>query len=221
MKNEIKLLENAYLTLTERDKVDGSNTLPMTLQLNRMKDFVSSVSKVDIASLAFSHAIRNSKKRIAEILGYYVLAKSILDSLPTEESQEFPIDEQCDIEFDYKGKLWNSVPIDEMYQHFEVMTKRLNKKDEPFLTKEQLEYFFEHVFVNNSVVPKKIKINYGKGEKGFVIKRFYQFYYDVYPYTSERSKHRYIKLVCDNFQGMEYAKVKNLFYGNVCKMKWS
>jgi hypothetical protein len=210
LKKEImkKMLIEVYQEFQSNKNV---SSMPSN-QFIRMKQFVEAVNLLELDEILYAEHEENEAHLIQMIFGNYFICKQIL-------LKQFP--ETNAIEIEYAEYKWKGMPVVEIYLHFKVMTEQLNKMSQPFLTEEQLNQFIECVFINNSSVPDKIRINFGKGEKGFVIKRFYEFYYNSYPFTGEYSKDNLIKMLCDNFQAMEYDKVKELFNGNRCKRNWS
>jgi len=181
-----------------------------------MEVYMKEVSKLDLDDLLLSNSDLLIDDELAVMLGHYYSCIEKLKKLNPAEQKDKGLIKECE------GLLWSGMPITKIYRHFDVMTKQLNKIGEPFLTQKQLHYFIEHVFINNSIVPEKIDINYVSGEKGFVAKRFHQFYTKACRYTKDVSTHRYIKMLCDNFQGMADDKysVKHLFKPNISKRDW-
>lgn len=67
------------------------------------------------------------------------------------------------------------IPMQVVIDHFKVFTTTKNKRGEYYWTGDQLISFLKRCFLNEKNEPKQ-KFNFAKGEKGFVIKRFYEFY---------------------------------------------
>lgn len=208
MNNNLKKLKEAFEKFQIIDKETSQG-----LEMVKMENYVREVEKLDLDKLLLENVYLKIDDATAVMLGHYYSSQEKLKSLVRAG-------EGSQLTQDYKGLEWKGMPVIEIYEHFKVMTERRNKIEIPFLTTKQLALFIEHVFINNSKVPKAIKVSFGKGERGFVVKRFYQFYVLAYNYTKINSKHDFIKMVADNFQDFEFGKVKNQFYGHVCKIPW-
>ncbi len=115
---------------------------------------------------------------------------------------------------------YTGLPMDQVIKHFEVMTSRTNKNGQPYLTKEQFISFLKKGFLNNYNQPKQ-KINCSNGEKGFVIKRFYElFVLATSQYGHPQQKKNFISLFLNCFDNWEKETVKYLFKPNKTKEKW-
>ena len=67
---------------------------------------------------------------------------------------------------------------------------------------------------------KKLKLNVSKGEKGFIVKLFYEFYLLAFDYdTVHYKKDVYIQLLTENFINWTFDEVKNNFKDTV-KRTW-
>jgi hypothetical protein len=119
-----------------------------------------------------------------------------------------------------ENKFWKGIPMDKVVNHFEVMTSRKNKKGSTFLTTEQFISFLKKGFLNDLTQQKQI-INCSGGEKGFVIKRFYEFYdltVSQYKYPSKTDK--FIKLFTDCFSNWDENTIKSFFKRDKTKENW-
>lgn len=74
-----------------------------------------------------------------------------------------------------ENKFWKGLPMQKVVDHFRVMTERKSRNGEYFLTREQLALFLKRGFLKDEKMPVQ-KINCVNGEKGFVIKRFYELF---------------------------------------------
>ncbi len=121
--------------------------------------------------------------------------------------------DKLDIDFESLKKMENTfskgIPSDTAINHFKILTERKSKNGNPFLSKEQLFIFIEKGFLDVQTHPKQ-QINLSNGEKGFVIKRFYEFFdLAVSQYNELNKKFRYIKLLSDCFDNWD-AKASSL-----------
>ncbi|UEG50874.1 hypothetical protein LK994_05220 [Ferruginibacter lapsinanis] len=114
----------------------------------------------------------------------------------------------------------NAMPISVPKEHFAKFTETNSKNNKPFLTNEQLNSFIEKAFYGKTDI-KKQTINYGKRERLFIVKRFYEFYLmcsTEYENTTQ-CQPKYIRLLTDNFINWEFDNIKNNF-GNKVKREW-
>lgn len=121
---------------------------------------------------------------------------------------------------DSENQLLKGLPMKNVIKHFEIMTKKKNKNGNVFLTIEQLISFLKKGFLNDTTQPKQ-KINCSSGEKGFVIKRFYEFFdLAVSQYSYPQKKEIFIKLFTDCFDNWKQTTIKPFFKPNKTKQKW-
>lgn len=119
-----------------------------------------------------------------------------------------------------ENKFWKGLPMEQVVKHFEVLTIKKSKNGNTFLTQEQLITFLEKGFLNNVNHPKQ-KINCASGEKGFVIKRFYEFFDLVTSrYSYPQKKEGFISLFTDCFENWEPETIFSFFKPNKTKKKW-
>ncbi|MBK8486134.1 MAG: hypothetical protein IPL31_17765 [Saprospiraceae bacterium] len=74
-----------------------------------------------------------------------------------------------------ENKFWKGLPMAQVVKHFEVLSTRKSKNGNNFLTQDQLVSFLKRGFLNEIKEPIQ-KINCSRGEKGLVIKRFYELF---------------------------------------------
>jgi hypothetical protein len=119
-----------------------------------------------------------------------------------------------------ENKFWKGLPMEQVVKHFEVMTIRKNKEGIPYLTPEQLVSFLKKGFLNGTDQPMQ-KINCTRGEKGFVIKRFYELF-DIaarehyYPST----KVKFINLFNDCFDNWKPNTISEFFRKDKSIKQW-
>jgi len=119
-----------------------------------------------------------------------------------------------------ENRFWKGIPMVKVIEHFEVMTKRKNKNDCYFITKDQFISFLKRGFLSDTSQPKQ-KINYSFGEKGKVILRFYEFYnIAASEFGHPNRKKNFIKLLTDCFDNWEEKTVKSFFKPGKAIEKW-
>jgi hypothetical protein len=112
------------------------------------------------------------------------------------------------------------MPMEVVIKHFETMTKRKSENGNPFLRPEQLIYLLKYISLGDTPQPKQ-KINCTVGEKGFVIKRFYEFYaLAVSEYNCPPKKEKFIKLFTDCFDNWDAKTLRYFFYSDKAKNNW-
>jgi len=115
---------------------------------------------------------------------------------------------------------WRGLPMELVVNHFDVMTTKNSSNGKPFLTKIQLISFLKKGFLNETNEPIQ-KINCVSGEKGFIIKRFYELYdIAVGQYHHPAKKKNFIKLFVDCFDNWEGKTIPNFFKSNKTLSKW-
>jgi hypothetical protein len=119
-----------------------------------------------------------------------------------------------------ENKFFKGMPMKTPIEHFKKLTEEKSKNGKPFLTEVQLISFLNRVFLHDQS-EKMQKINYEYGEKGIIIKLFYEFYdIAMKDYSGYRKKERYIKLLSDNFFDMEYDTIKYSFRSDITRKEW-
>lgn len=119
-----------------------------------------------------------------------------------------------------ENKFWKGLPMEGVIDHFKVMTLSKSKNGAVYLTTEQLTSFLKKGFMNDVMQPKQ-KINCSSGEKGFVIKRFYEFYdIAVAQYGHPSKKAKFIKLFSDCFDNWDENTIRPFFKPNKTKEIW-
>lgn len=119
-----------------------------------------------------------------------------------------------------ENKFWKGMPLDVVIKHFEAMTTKKNKNGEPYLSQKQFISFLKKGFLIDETQPKQ-KIRCSAGEKGFVIKRFYEFYalaVGEYGYPAKTDK--FIKLFTDCFDNWNPETIKPFFKKDKTKENW-
>jgi len=107
---------------------------------------------------------------------------------------------------------WKSLPSEKFIEHFKSFTIEKSKNGNVFLTESQLYFFVEKALSKNSELPKQ-HFNFVKGEKGLIIKHFYQFFNLCITKYNFVSLHLdFINLIIDNFDtDWTYSSIKDLF----------
>ena len=161
------------------------------------------------------------KIEISKIERLSLLEQSPSQQTETNTGQVKPSFEKILTEIEkLENKFWKGLPMEQVINHFEVMTKKKNKTGNVYLTVEQLISFLKKGFLNDQAQPKQ-KINCVSGEKGFVIKRFYEFFsLAVSQYGHPREKEKFINLFNDCFDNWDQKTIKSFFKPNKTIEKW-
>lgn len=119
-----------------------------------------------------------------------------------------------------ENQFWTGLPMREVVNHFVIMAKRKSGNGKFFLTREQLVSFLKKGFLGDASQPKQ-KINCASGEKGFVIKRFYElFSLAASKYGHPNKKAKFIQLFMDCFDNWDEKSVKACFRPNITRESW-
>jgi len=112
------------------------------------------------------------------------------------------------------------IPMEIVISHFVGLTTRKSRNGKPFLTQEQLVSFLQRGFLKDDTQDKQT-INCRIGEKGFLIRKFYDFYeLAVTQYNYPAKKEKYINLFTDCFNNWPQHTVKLFFMPGKTKEKW-
>jgi len=116
---------------------------------------------------------------------------------------------------------WKGLPMTFVIEHFRVFAERKSKNGAFFLTYSELFSFLKRGFLNDMKEPK-ININFANGEKGFVLKRFYEFFeIAVTEHSEVNKKEKYIELVGNCFENLgETSSIVSYFKPNKTKQNW-
>jgi hypothetical protein len=119
-----------------------------------------------------------------------------------------------------ENKFWKGIPMDAVITHFEILTNRKNKNNQFFLTPVQLVSFLKRGFLKDENQPKQ-KISCSNGEKGLVIKRFYEFFeLAVTQYGHTNKKKTFIDLFNNCFDNWEASTIPYYFKPGKVKEEW-
>ena len=102
----------------------------------------------------------------------------------------------------------NGMPLNVAIEHFRVFTTKKSKNNEIFLTDKQFDFFIEKAFRNKMPIEKQV-FSRMNGEKGLIVRRFYEFYEiaaNEYE-PSSQCKEKYVRLLTENFNGWDYENV--------------
>ncbi|HMG67776.1 MAG TPA: hypothetical protein VK588_08825 [Chitinophagaceae bacterium] len=219
--------------------IDDNNYSP-NIEDFKEKALIESLDKSNPAN--YLKFLRGEKERYTNTIFYYntygnseaenILQNSyseILAFINSEISQRLGAEnlksENNDIQtFDeiikQENKFWKGIPMGIVVNHFKVLSERNSRNGKPFLTVEQLVKFFEKGFLGKAKI-KKQKINISNGEKGFVIKRFYEFFeLAVSNYSELNKKAKYISLISTCFDNWEHKSIVSFFKPNKAKENW-
>jgi hypothetical protein len=119
-----------------------------------------------------------------------------------------------------ENKFNKGIPMQVVIDHFKVFITSKNKNDEYYLTGDQLISFLKRCFLKDNNEPVQ-KINYTSGEKGDVIKRFYQFYdMACSQYFVNNPKKPFIDCFLNGFEFGERSSFESYFKGNKSNKQW-
>lgn len=134
---------------------------------------------------------------------------------------EFDFEKELNYLKNAENKFNKSLPMLQVIEHFKVFTTTDSNNGNKFLTEIQFISFIKKGFLND-ISQLKQSFNYVNGEKGFIVKRFYEFFFDiaVSKHNDYNRKKPFIELVASCFEGMEYKKIESLFKSNKTQRKW-
>lgn len=119
-----------------------------------------------------------------------------------------------------ENKFWKGIPMQIVITHFEILSKRKNKAGNIYLTMDQLISFLKKGFLNDNTQLKQ-KINCSNGEKGFIIKRFYEFFdLAVSQYGYPQRKEKFISMFLNCFDNWNKSTIAPFFKPNKTKEMW-
>lgn len=113
------------------------------------------------------------------------------------------------------------LPMNFVVKHFMVFLKNNSKNNKQFLTEEKLRSFLLRAFLGDKEQPKQ-EINFVDGQKGFIIKRFYEFYkIAVNEYKLSNKKEEYINLILNNLEGLGVrSEIESYFKEGKSTKQW-
>lgn len=119
-----------------------------------------------------------------------------------------------------ENKFWKGLPMDRVIKHFEVLTLRSNKNGVSYLSNQQFISFLKKGFLKDDNQPKQ-HIHCSRGEKGLIIKRFYEFFVlATSEFSHPQQKAKFISLFIDCFDNWEQKTVELFFKPNKTKQTW-
>lgn len=103
---------------------------------------------------------------------------------------------------------FNSMPIEEVREHFRPLTEKENPKKKVWMTNEDFENFLKRSFGKEENLEKP-KINLCHGAKMALVKLFYQFYEkcQIEDYSQNRKKEPFLILLKDAFLTNEFESL--------------
>jgi hypothetical protein len=120
-----------------------------------------------------------------------------------------------------ENKFWKGLPMRVVIDHFRVFASKKSRNGKPFLTYQQLYDFMQRGFLGKEKIRKQ-KFNLSNGEKGFIIKRFYElFEISVSQYSEVNRKYKYIQLITDCFDNWDKGSIDAFFKPNKTKESWN
>lgn len=143
-----------------------------------------------------------------------------LNYLPPQQTKEETTQEELIHISQVENKFLKGIPMQVVIEHFKVFTTTENKKGEFYLTEAQFISFLKKCFLNDKNEPKQ-KINFTNGEKGFVIKRFFEFYeIACSQYSVHNRKDPFIDRFTECFEFGTRSSFKSNFQNNKTNKQW-
>jgi hypothetical protein len=199
---EKKRLFEWHTTLSNKSRAD-LNDLPYSETVEYSKDMEYYGEILTLADSAISELRKYLKVYFPDILIPRELKKTKLSDILIAENKFI------------KGMEMNIV-----VKHFECLTIKKNKANRNYLTNEQFISFLKRGFLDDKTQPKQT-IDYMPGEKGLIVKLFYDFYALAFKdYYCSKDKEPFINLIIDCFEGWELKKLKSYFKPNKVIGAW-
>lgn len=213
--NSLALYEKNLLTNSEKLKLELINK-------NRRLELEEISNKYVDERAQYLKVLRKwfdgEKKYLHEITPFIKdkPANKLPDSPPSSVNYELEYYQLTESE----NKFWKGLPMSAVIEHFEVFATRNSKNQRPFLTYKQLFDFIQKGFLGKAGSPKQT-FNLSNGEKGFIIKRFYELFdLAVSKYGEKNSKFKYIDIVVECFHNFDKKSVQSYFRNDKTKETW-
>lgn len=148
---------------------------------------------------------------LGKIITFYKFEQTVkrVNKLFDEKLGQFQEQEEEPRDFENK---FNSMPIEEVREHFRPLTEKENKVSggEIWMTKEDFEIFLRRSFGGESNLPKP-KINIGNTGKYAIVKLFHSFYEKTldHPYNGPRGKDPVLNLLKEAFNTSIFENERN------------
>ncbi len=187
------------------------------LELNEFKEHYTDERK---------HYIRVIKKWFIGESRYLISLRSLISienqhhpNTDCESNSKTASDKITDLR-NKENKIYKGLPMEVVIDHLSVLTTQNSKNGKPFFTDAQFHTFLEKGFLGKLGLPKQ-RINVQRGEKGFIIKRFYQlFEIAVSQYGDLNQKFKYIKVFSDCISNWPKDTIEAFFRPNKTKREW-
>lgn len=141
-----------------------------------------------------------------------------VNNLPPQQKEETTQKEL--IQLSQAENKFIKVPMQEVINHFRVFTTAKNKEGENYLTEDQFISFLKKCFLDYKNEPIQ-KINFTTTEKGYVIKRFYEFYQmATRQYSIHNAKAPFIDRFTECIEFGEKSTFISFFKNNKTKNQW-
>jgi hypothetical protein len=226
---------------TERDLNESINTIPDFMMVNfiqvipeKIVENIEEIKKVTVEyikqkriedCLKLINGTRNKEltnpqgeKARQGILKDLLELEKELRKLKKPSLEQHPNNELERIK-SLKNQFWKGISMIEVIDHFKVMTEKKSNNGKPFLTTEQLILFLKKGFLNDETQLKQT-INFSKGEKVFVVKRFYEFYNLCLDKGHIEEKESFLNQFLNCFHGWTETALKSSFKPNKTKQDW-
>jgi len=163
--------------------------------------------------------LTDKTKVIADAIMFFKLGEWLENYKPDQPTVSNYVNELAQIA-EAENKFKKGVPMQAVVDHFKIMTTKKNKNGTHYLTPDQFVSFLKRGFLKDHSQPQQ-KVNCAAGEKGFVIKRFYEFFdLAVSHYGYPNKKHEFIDLFTDCFNNWDPNTIKPFFGPDKVKERW-
>jgi len=231
IKNKIDAFEGYVLLNSNVDKYDVyaesfcESLIYLTSQLRipglknlLLNQFIDNKSN----SVFIIKGMLNQEFRRTEPMERYNILKLFADKLLLKEIKNTPPDHNKILSeiSESENLFWKGLPMEVVIKHFEVLTIRKSKNGNVFLTFEQFLSFLKKGFLNDASQLKQ-KINCVNTEKGFVIKRFHEFFVlATSQYSHPNKTAKFVSLFVDCFDNWPANSIPDLFKPNKSSDEW-
>lgn len=214
--NEIQIICNnnniSFLAICQESGIDLTFISPWpTLFHEQRKASLTSNGSTTPQTQSLDNHLTNSdiEKQLIEIKRSDKPEMPIITTPP--ESPDLDFKKEL---LEIKGSInqfWLGIPMTVVIDHFEIMTRKKSKNGKVYLTDEQFIRFLKKGFLDEISLEKQ-EINCSRGEKGLVIKKFWEFFdLAVSEYGHPTKSERFIKLITECFTNWSQTTIKPFF----------
>jgi hypothetical protein len=143
-------------------------------------------------------------------------------TVQVDEDNSFDFDRELEQIKETENDFWKGYSMKNVINHFRVFTDLKSKNGKHFLTEVQFLSFLKRGFLKDETEPKQ-KINFKYGEKGLVVRRFYEFFIILTDYEfSQKQKQKITDLIMRCFCNADFTEsnISELLKPNGTKKRW-